>query len=149
MDALELEKSGTPFDPREDRRPRIEEPPPVRLVAVEDCVLPAVAGLECDLDNFYVSLLGFIRDQEEGGDEIVYRAENFRLRFFVLERKTARDGYRSLGIIVPSLAALVQRLDEAKIDFVRQRGLELGSESILVYDPTGNLVEISEFRMVI
>jgi len=149
MDALELEKSGIPFDPQEDRRPRIEEPPPVRLVAVEDCVLPAVAGLECDLDNFYVSLLGFVREREEGGDEIVYRADNFRLRFFVLERRAAREGYRSLGVIVPSLAALVQRLDDAGIDFVRQRGLELGSDSILVCDPTGNPVEISEFRVVI
>ena len=61
MDALELENSSTSLEPQEDKRPRIEQPLPVRLVAVEDCVLPAVAGLERDLDSFYVSLLGFAR----------------------------------------------------------------------------------------
>jgi hypothetical protein len=54
-----------------------------------------------------------------------------------------------MGILVPSLPALVQRLDEAKIEFVRQRGLEVGSESILLCDPIGNLLEISESRIVI
>jgi hypothetical protein len=149
MDALELEKSSTNLEPQDDKRPRIEEPLPVRLVAVEDCLLPAVAGLECDLDNFYGDLLGFERDQNADGDEIVYRADNFRLRFEVLERKMPRDGYRPLGIQVPSLPTLVQRLDEARIDFVRQRGLEVGSESILLSDPVGNLLEISESRIVI
>jgi hypothetical protein len=149
MDALELEKSSTNLEPQDDKRPRIEEPLPVRLVAVEDCMLPAVAGLECDLDNFYVSLLGFARDHNSSGDEIVYRADNFRLRFYVLERKMPREGYRPMGILVPSLPALVQRLDEAKIEFVRQRGLEVGSESILLCDPIGNLLEISESRIVI
>ena len=90
-----------------------------------------------------------MRDAEEGGEQIVYRADNFRLRFFVLECKPPRDGYRPLGILVPSLPALVQRLDDAKIAFVRQRGLELGSESLLLSDPTGNTVEISESRIVI
>jgi catechol-2,3-dioxygenase len=149
MEALELENSSTSLAPQEDKRPRIEQPLPVRLVAVEDCVLPAVAGLERDLDSFYVSLLGFARDAEAGDEEIVYRADNFRLRFFVLECKPPRDGYRPLGILVPSLPALVQRLDDARIAFVRQRGLELGSESLLLSDPTGNLVEISECRIVI
>jgi hypothetical protein len=90
-----------------------------------------------------------VRDDEEGGDEIIYRADNFRVRFFVLERRTTREGYRPLGILVTSLPALVQRLNDAKIDFVRQRGLELGSDSLLLYDPAGNPVEIGEFRIVI
>lgn len=153
MDALELEKSTTPLEPQDDRRPRIDEPPPVRLVAVEDCVLPAVAGWERDLDSFYAGLLGFARDMETGGeaagDEIVYRAENFRLRFYVLERKLPRESYRPVAIVVPSLAALVQKLDDAKIGFVRQRGLELGSETILLSDPIGNPVEISEARIIL
>jgi hypothetical protein len=149
MDALELEKSTTPLEPQDDRRSRIEEPPPVRLVAVEDCVLPAVAGWERDLDSFYTGLLGFARDLKAGGDEIVYRAENFRLRFYVLERKLPRESYRPVAIVVPSLAALVQKLDDAKIGFVRQRGLELGSDSLLLSDPIGNPVEISEARIIL
>src|SRR5688572_7744007 len=44
-----------------DRRPRMPEPLPVRVLAVEDVRLPATAGLEPQLDDFYVGLFGFER----------------------------------------------------------------------------------------
>jgi hypothetical protein len=144
---IELENSPDGFEPIEDKRPKIEEPPPVRLVAVEDCSLSAAAGLERDLDAFYVGLLGFEREEDGGG--IVYRAENFRLRIAVIERPQPREDYHPLGIVVPSLFDLMQRLADAEIEFVRQRGLMPGVESLLLSDPAGNPLEITQFMLAI
>lgn len=143
---MELDEPSAPFVPMEDNRPKVEEPPPVRLVAVEDCRLAAAAGLEWELDAFYVGLLGFERDLSETG--IVYRAENHRLRFEILERMRPREDFRALGITVPSLGALVQRLIELEIEFVRQHGLMAGLDCLLMSDPAGNPLEVGEHRAV-
>jgi hypothetical protein len=143
---MELERCSIPFDLAEDKRPKMEEPPPVRLVAVDDCVLLAPAGLERDLDGFYVGLLKFERLEEEG---IVYRAENFSLRFSVIERFPEREDLRPLGIAVPSLVELRRQLEELEIEFMRQRGITPGLESILLRDPAGNSLEITEFHIAI
>jgi extradiol dioxygenase family protein len=147
MEPIQLEAPSTPLAPSEDRRPKMEAPPPVRLIAVEDCTLCTVAGLERDLDEFYVGLLGFEREAEES--EIVYRAENFRLRMTVFERPEPREDFRPLAVAVPSLTELMRRLDEAEIEFVRQRGLTPGIETLSVIDPAGNILEISEYRLAI
>ena len=73
---IHLEASSPASKPKPDVRPKIEEPPPGRLVSIEDSQLWAGAGLERELDDFYVGLLKFERQQAE--NEIVYRAENLR-----------------------------------------------------------------------
>jgi hypothetical protein len=143
---IRLEDSSSPAPKaKHDSRPRIEEPPPVRLVAIEDCQLWAVAGLERELDDFYVGLLNFERQQAE--NEIVYRAENLRVRVGVLECPLPREDYRPLSLAVESLGALVGRLNEAKIEFVHHYGLTPGQDNLLVSDPAGNPVEITETRI--
>ncbi|MGD1275877.1 MAG: hypothetical protein ABR964_01480 [Tepidisphaeraceae bacterium] len=143
---MELDEPSAPFVPMEDRRPRLEEPLPVRLVAVADCRLTATAGLEWELDDFYLGLLGFERDLAE--TTIVYRADNHRLRFEILERMRHREDLRALGITVPSLGELAQRLIESEIEFVHQRGLVPGMNSLLMSDPAGNPLEVGEHRAV-
>src|SRR5688500_8447719 len=59
--SMELEPTARPLPPVHDPRPRLLEPLPVRLIAVEDVRLPAPAGVETKLDAFYVVLLGFER----------------------------------------------------------------------------------------
>ncbi|MGD0770768.1 MAG: hypothetical protein ABSB42_21510 [Tepidisphaeraceae bacterium] len=140
------------FEAGEDRRPKLEEPPPVRLVSVEDCQLWVPAGLERQLDEFYAGLLNFERqdlERDEGGHELIYRAENFRLRIEVLERPLPREDFRPLGVVVPSLNDLARRLAEAKIEYERQRGLVPGQDNLLLYDPAGNSVMIGEYRLAI
>jgi hypothetical protein len=144
---IELDVASTPFEPGEDRRPRVWVPPPVRLVAVEDCEIYSVAGLEIDLDQFYVDLLRF--EREEGEHEIVYRAENFRLRVAVMERPMARENFRPLGVVIESINELLPRLNEAEIEFERLRGLTPGRDILLLNDPAGNPIEISESRVAI
>lgn len=144
---MELEQTTQPFVPVNDKRPKLEEPPPVRLVAVDDCILSAPAGLERELDEFYVGLLGFQRDDAQL--PIVYHAENQSLRIEIVEKPDPRENLRSLGICVLSLAELVRRLNEEEIEFVRQRGLMPGNESLLLTDPAGHPLEITEFRLII
>ena len=66
---MELEP-GINFRPVHDRRPLIPEPPPVKLVTVEDARLPASAGLERELNAFYIDLLKFERDERTEGVDL-------------------------------------------------------------------------------
>jgi hypothetical protein len=142
---MELEETSTSFDPPADRRPHIPQPPPVKLVAVADVELATVAGREREMDQFYLGLFSFERDG--GPFELVYRAENFRLRFQVLERPGSRDELRPTGVTVPSLSVLMAKLDEHEIQYTRQRGFGPGQESLLLRDPAGNWLEISEMTL--
>lgn len=136
-----------------DRRPKIEEPPPVRIVAIDDCVLWAAAGLERQLDGFYVELLKFERDETPGDEadahELIYRAENFRVRIQVLERPIPREDLRPLTLVVDSVNDLARRLAELDIGHQRQRGLVPGQDNLLFTDPAGNPVSVGEFRIAI
>ena len=88
-ESLELEPARSEYKPRPDHRPHMPEPPPVRLTAVEDVHVPAVVGLAPKLDEFYAGLLRFEREPAEA--ELVYRAENFRLRFDVTRPPIDRE----------------------------------------------------------
>ena len=149
---MELEPATTEFHPVADERPRMLPPPPAQLVAIADVTLLAVAGIEKELDSFYVGIFGLTRDREaeqagpgntDAAGLLVYRTENVRLRFHIVELPPRRFDFRPLGVIVPSLSDLAQRLTEARIAFIRQRGLWAGMESLLINDPTGNLIEVT------
>jgi hypothetical protein len=147
LESFELEPSSG-FEAIEDRRRRMEEPLPVRLVAVDDVRLRAMGGIEKELDEFYVGLWEFEREAA-GAGWVVYRAENFRLKFeIVAEFPVERDSLRPQGIEVMSLAEAEHKLVEAEIEYVRQRGLTPGQESLLVLDPAGNWIELIEHRVV-
>jgi hypothetical protein len=144
---MELEPVAGAFEPTIDRRPRVPEPLPVRLLTVGDASLPAAAGIERQLDRFYVTLLGFER-RPPIGDDISYRADNFALTFDVVEPPLRRDDVRPLGVEVPSLAELESKLIEAEWEYTRQRGLLPGEEMIVLLDPAGNWLEIVDRRGV-
>ena len=139
---MELDEPTIDFKPVIDRRRHIPQPPPVRLVAVNDVRLPAPAGRECKLDAFYIDLLRFERDPSEPFP--VYRAENFSLRFDVLEPPLSRDDLRPTGIQIPSLGVIEQRLIDDQMEYTRQRGLLPATETLLLTDPAGNWIELSE-----
>lgn len=143
---IELEAAPDAPERNPDRRPRIPEPPPVRLVAVADVRLPAAAGLEPALDAFYIETLGFEREPEDLG--LIYRAENFRIVFDVLEPPIARDDMRPLGIEVPSLADAQRALVDAEVEYTRMKALYPGGEILLLQDPAGNWLEIGAARLV-
>jgi hypothetical protein len=150
---MELEPASTEFELTEDGRVKLPPTLPVQLVAIADVKLAAAAGLEKQLDAFYVGLLKMEREtvskEGEGGlagqrEAIYYRTNNVRLVIAIQERAPSHEDYRPLGIVIPSLSDLIQRLDEAKRSFVRQRSLWAGADSLLLIDPAGNQVEVSE-----
>ena len=143
---MELEPSPGRFKTTIDRRPRVPEPLPVRLVTVADARLPAAAGLERRLDAFYVNVLGF--ERRDDGGIITYRAENFSLHIDTLEPPLSRTDMRPLAIEVPSLAEMEGKLIEAELEYSRQRGLLPGEEMIVMLDPAGNWLEIVDRRAV-
>ena len=142
---MELEPA-TGIRPTIDRRPRMDQPLPVTLVAVDDVRMPAPAGVEVKLDEFYVSLLGFERMPPE--TELNYHAENVALRFEVQERPVEHDNLRPQGIEVLSLAEAELKLIEGEYEYVRQRGVVLGTETIVMRDPAGNWIELIELRPI-
>lgn len=142
---IELEPP-TGVEPVPDQRPRMDEPLPVRLVAIEDVTLPAMAGVEAEMDRFYVGMLEFARDANL--HELVYHADNFAIRFVVQELLPQRGEYRPMRIEVQSLIVAEQKLIEAKIEYARQKTLTPGEESIVLLDPAGNWVELVEYRAI-
>ena len=143
---MELEPS-TNFHPVADKRPHIPVPPPVQLLTIEDARLPAPAGVERKLDAFYVGLLQFEREVKETG--IVYKAENFRLRFDVAEGPIHRDDMRMLGIVVKSLEEAMRKLGEAEMPFSHERGVIAGEDRLLLLDPAGNWIRIVQLKLIV
>ena len=151
LEPLEPVSEQFQFKPAVDRRPRVPEPLPVKLLTVADACLPAPAGLERELDAFYVGLFGFERRDEDahhraGDASISYRADNFTLHLSVQEPPVRRADLRPLGVEVPSLAALEEKLIAAEQEYQRQRGLLPGEMNIVLLDPAGNWVEVAEYR---
>lgn len=144
-DSMELERPSGEFSPRADPRPHMPEPPPVRLVAVEDVHLPAGAGREPELDDFYIGVLQFERDQS-AGEAIAYRAENFRLIFDVQEPPVVREDYRAALIEVPALRDAEKKLIEREIEYESHRGVAPGLDQLVLTDPAGNWIGIGEIR---
>jgi hypothetical protein len=144
-DPLKLEEVSTGFEPSADRRPKMPEPLPVRLVAVEDVHVPAPAGQEVELDAFYVGMLRFERDRTES-EVFAYRAENFRIVFDVSEPPIRREDLRPVVIEVPVLVDIERQLIEQEIESERQRGLTPAQDQLVLLDPAGNWVALSEMR---
>jgi catechol 2,3-dioxygenase-like lactoylglutathione lyase family enzyme len=143
---VELEESPIDFIPITDKRPLIPEPLPVRLLTVEDATLSAAAGLELQLDAFYIGLLKFERDDKADG--LVYRADNFRLKFEIVEMRPDRESMRPLAIEVPLLAEVEHRFIEREMEYLRQKGITAGELRLMLRDPAGNWIEIAEYRPV-
>jgi hypothetical protein len=144
---VELEETGIDFKPAKDTRPRLPEPPPVRLVAIDDVHVPAAAGIETRLDAFYVGLLKFLREGADVG-QITYKSENWRLYFDVLEPPISREDFRPVAIEIPNLGSLERELIDREIEFEWQKSLLPGQEQILLQDPAGNWVQVGQFQRV-
>ena len=146
LEPIELANEATGGLPTADRRPRMPEPLPVRLVVIDDVHLTSPAGNEELLNEFFLDLLGLERNADDA--QIIYRADNARIFFEVVEVPACRVNYRPIQIEVPSLIEMELKLVGAEIEFTRQKGLSPGQDSLLLLDPAGNWMEILEARVV-
>ncbi|MCY2954223.1 MAG: hypothetical protein NTU53_19990 [Planctomycetota bacterium] len=129
-----------------DKRLKMPQPLGVRLIAVADVGLPGRAGSEGAMDHLYVGLLGLVREEGEAG--LVYQSESFRLCFAMVEGLIVHETYRAAQIEVTSLAGLENKLVESEIEYTRQRGVTAGTECLVLMDPSGNWLEITDRREV-
>ncbi|MCC6240220.1 MAG: hypothetical protein IT448_07990 [Phycisphaerales bacterium] len=148
---IELEPSRTVrMNEEVDRRPRIPEPLPVRLIAISDVDLPAAQGQESHLDQFYVELLEFARCQQPNASEPirVYQSDSHCLRLRLQEPVIHRQDYRPAVIQIRSLDEMQRKLVDRQIEHVRQKSVAVGYESLSLQDPAGNWLELVEAREV-
>lgn len=145
---MELEPAPAEYAaPPRDRRRHIPEPPPVWLTAIDDVLAQASAGIEKVLDDFYVTMLRFERDRAPR-DAIVYRAENLQLVFTIVEARIDRPDMRPIGIEVQSLLDAEMRIIDREFEYQRIKGLTAGSDQLMLQDPAGNWVSLTERRGV-
>jgi hypothetical protein len=130
-----------------DTHPHMPEPPPVRLLAIADVKLAAVAGVEKALDEFYVGLLKFARGEPEEG-RIIYEAERWRLVFAVVETPPERDDYRPVMVQIPHYVDFVQALTERQIEYEHQKGTTPGLEGVFLRDPAGFWISVAPIRAI-
>lgn len=135
---------------REDTRPTLVEPPPVRLAAVADVSLPTIAGLEPQLDAFYVDLLRFARANNENTPHKapIYLAEKRAIVFHLVEAPPERDAVRPIAIQTPFYDQIIEQLEFDGVEYELVRGLVAGNDAILLRDPAGNWVAIGDWREV-
>lgn len=136
-----------PFKPVYDPRPPVPEPLPVRLVAINDVHLIAKTGSEHELEALYLDLLRFERVDDSAG-RLRFRTDNFDVVFEMGEPPITRDAVRPLAIEVPSLPELEERLIAAGIEYLPQKTVQAGQESILILDPGGNWIEVRQIVLV-
>jgi hypothetical protein len=141
-----LEASQGPFTPIIDRRARVPEPLPVRLMAISDVRLVAPAGAEREMDALYVDILGFERIPPL--TSLIYRADNVTLSFELQERPVVHESLRATVVEVPSLGQTEHKLIDAEIPYTRQRSTAPGVESLVLLDPAGNWLELVESRLI-
>ena len=91
-------------------------------------------------------MLQFERDLNE---PLTYHADNFDLRFSIVETLPDRDDMRPIGIEVQSLQEAEAKLIERELEYTRQRGLLSSDTSLLLVDPAGNWVAIVEAKAVV
>jgi hypothetical protein len=139
---VELEPSRGEFRPVEDRRRRLDEPLPVRLVAVADVKMVTRPKDRPALDAFYLNLLEF--EPMEVTNGLVYRSDNFNLCFEWIDQGPVVMDMKPVTIEVRSLAQIELKLIEAELEYTHQRGLLAGRDSLLLLDPAGNWVELVE-----
>lgn len=144
-DRIELEPStNTPLRP--DLRRPMFEPPPVRVIAVNDVHLPAAIGRERELTTFYVDVLHFVAP-ESGVSPLAFAAENVSLVFDLAEPPVDRENLAPTMLEVLSLRNLRETLLEREIAYETMHGLMPGTEHVIVRDPGGNLLAISAWTL--
>ena len=145
---FELEPAVSGFrQPPRDPRPHMPEPPPVRLTAIEDVLAIVPEFIERELDDFYVAMLQFERDRNSG-NRLLYRAENFRLILEIHAPPIARADMRPIAVEVLSLNDAEAKVIGRELEYQRIRGLTASSDALMLQDPAGNWVSISERRGV-
>lgn len=144
-DPIELEPSSGAIV-RPDLRAPMPEPPPVRILAVNDVHLPAAVGREAELVAFYVGVLNFTAKRVDDGP-LTFVAENVDLVFDLALPPVNYENLAPTMLEVPSLRNLREMLFDREITHETMHGLMPGTEHVVVRDPGGNLLAIGGWKL--
>jgi len=144
---MRVEDTAQPLKPVTDFRPRMPEPPVVRLISIDDVSIHATPATSALLDAFYIELLAFERD-DDPAHAIAYRAEKNRLIVEVFDVVPPRDDFRPVQLATPLFDAFVRRITELEMPFEWQKGVAPGLETAFLQDPAGNWISVEPIRAV-
>jgi len=132
----------------------LRERPDSEVEAVDDVlVVGAVSSAETSR-RFYADILGLQPDEgyEAGaaavGREFCFWGQHHRLILRLVDNPRIDTVKRKALICVKSLLRIREVLDELRIEYVRSRSLGWAGERVLVRDPSGNLLELRQERLL-
>ncbi|UCG32177.1 MAG: hypothetical protein JSU68_10980 [Phycisphaerales bacterium] len=132
----------------------LRERPDSEVEAVDDVRVSAALSLAEESREFYVEILGLQEDENrkgraapEGG-ELVFCGQHNRLILQLMEAPSVQPLKRKALICVKSLQGVRDVLDDRRIEYVRCRSLGWAGERLQVWDPSGNLVELRQERLL-
>jgi hypothetical protein len=155
---MQVEDHAQPFQPVNDTRLRMYEPPVVRLISIDDVTLHATPATAPLLDFFYIQLLGFERHADDLNHtennpknpvtQIIYRAEKNSVIFDIVNVVLPRDDYRPVQVATPLFDLFVRQITELEMPFEWQKGVAPGLETVLLKDPAGNWMLVEPIRAI-
>jgi catechol 2,3-dioxygenase-like lactoylglutathione lyase family enzyme len=132
----------------------LRERPDSEVEAVDDVRVEAALTLAEASRQFYVEILGLQEDERpEGqagpeGRELCFWGQHNRLILQLVEAPRVQPLRRKALICVKSLQGVRDLLDDRRIEYVRCRSLGWAGERLQVWDPSGNLVELRQERLL-
>ena len=132
----------------------LRERPDSEVEAVDDVRVAAALSLAEESREFYVEILGLQEYKNHEGRtgshdrELCFWGQHNRLILQLVEAPRVQSLRRKALICVKSLQDVRDRLDERRIEYVRCRSLGWAGERLQVWDPSGNLVELRQERLL-
>lgn len=155
QDALPLEPSPeAALEPVHDLRPVMPEPPPVRVIAVENVTLVAPAKHARAIDHLMTAVLPLVKEvptrqaDVDAGAIGVYQAENVRVVYLAREEPPPSPRH-ILQLELADLRGLRQRLQDAEIEYELSKRLMPGDVRVAFLDAAGNPIEVLENRAIL
>jgi len=119
---------------------------PSRIHAVEHIHLEAPLGLDDDLIWFYTEV-GCMEHVARGAGvegDLRFKSSLIEVKFHVVDAPKIDAVARRLTLIVPSLRDTEELLEEHRIAFTTQRGLEFTDQRLVLNDPVGYRLELRQ-----
>ena len=132
----------------------LRERPDSEVEAIDDVRVEAALSLAEASREFYAGILG-LQEEESGerqcgpeGRELRFWGQHNRLVLQMVDSPRIHPLKRKALICVKSLQDVRDVLDDRRIEYVQCRSLGWAGERVQVWDPSGNLVELRQERLL-
>lgn len=132
----------------------LRERPGSEVEAVDDVRVEAALSLAEASREFYAGILGLQEEDRKEGQagperrELRLWGQHHRLVLQLVEAPKIQPLKRKALICVKSLQDVRDMLEDRRIEYVQCRSLGWAGERLQVWDPSGNLVELRQERLL-